>query len=390
MAFITTESGICLSPTGETVYPTCGDLITEPSEPQYIQDEESSRNLMIDGACGDSAIPAFYCDIERKTVDGGKFVTLINTCTLPFTITGFRNSDPTRFSIFSAENFNSIYSSGNTPQLPFTLDPYKSINIPTFFHPLRSELETGTAGTYDNMIGDKFGARIDIYPGVPILNCSTDELSCDSFFQLSGQLVCDNIDTPDFLSNDENFIVPNIETLTTIQSQNCLTRTPVMGYNIPNDTSSDKNTLSGLSGASEYFPAFLGNNWLDTYQDMGYSGALGTFYKIVTDVMRNYGYPTMPILLSQSIDDYRVQNTPAASSLAVSGSYRSNNYTTLDVDGYTYTGMRFELVPGENTPLPLNCTVFFNVTMDPGPPDDVRMFIVQSGDYGANPICVVD
>ena len=168
MAFITTESGICLSPKGVSVYPPCGDVITENGK-LYVQ-TETSRNLVVDGGCSDPAIPSFYCDIDRKTVDSGQFVTLVNACTMPFTITGFKNSEPTRFSIFTAQNGLSTYSSGNTAQLPLTLEPYKTINIPTFFHPLISELETGTAGTYDNMVGDKFGARIDIHPGIPILN----------------------------------------------------------------------------------------------------------------------------------------------------------------------------------------------------------------------------
>ena len=394
MAFITTESGICLSPSGETVYPTCGDIVTEYSPEQYVRtDGERPLNLRIDGACSDAAVPSFYCAIERKTVDSGKFVKITNTCTLPFTITGFRNSDPQRFSIFTSQNGNATYSSGNTTMLPLTVDPFRSVNIPTFFHPTLSELETGTAGTFDNMIGDQFGAKIEIYPGVPLLNCATDENSCDSYFTLSGRLICDTVDLPDFLSNAENFVPPNLDTLATIQSSRCLSSTPIMSYNIPSDTSSIANQFSGLSGAAEYFPAFLGNGWLNLYGDMGYSGALGTFYRLVTGTMSAFSsmpqFLTIGQLLGQSIEDYRVASDDSVNALVVSGSYSSNNYTTLVEGGYTYTGMRFEIIAGENTAPGLNYTLFFDVDIVPGSTDDVRMFIVQSGNYGSEEICEV-
>jgi hypothetical protein len=385
MAFITTDSGICLSPMGTSVFPTCGEIITEPGV-EYIQ-TEASENLMVDGACAQAAIPVFYCDTERETVDKGKFVTIANTCTLPFTITGFRNSDPVRFSIFTEENYNDTYSSGNTTQLPLTLPPYSTVNIPTFFHPLRSELETGTAGTYENMIGDKFGAKIEIYPGIPILNCSTDELNCDAFFTLTGQLICDAVDVPDFLSNNDNFTTPDVSTLATIASYHCLQRTPILGLIHPWLQSPNSIMLQymRISGAADFFPDFLGDDWFDLYGDYGISGALGTFHKLITETMSQPTPWFIEDLLGASIEDYKVGEF-------ISGSYQANNYTTQDFGGgYTFTGMRFEILSQTFPESTHNYTVFFNADLPsaiPPDPNDVRMFIVKSGDYSEQPMCV--
>jgi hypothetical protein len=378
MAFITTDSGICLSPMGTSVFPTCGEIITEPGV-EYIQ-TEASENLMVDGACAQAAIPLFYCNIERKTVDKGKFVTIANTCTLPFTITGFRNSDPVRFSIFTEENYNDTYSSGNTTQLPLTIPPYSTVNIPTFFHPLRSELETGTAGTYDNMTGDKFGAKIEIYPGIPILNCSADEFDCDAFFTLTGQLVCDTVDVPDFLSNNDNFTTPDVSTLATIASYHCLQSTPTIGFQTVSDINSIENQYTGISGAADFFPDFLGDDWIDLYGDYGISGALGTFHQLITETMSRPLPWFIGDLLGASIEDYKVGEF-------VSGSYQANNYKIFEAGGYTYTGMQFEILSEQFPESTHNHTVFFNAEIVAGPPDDVRMFIVESGNYSEQPMC---
>ena len=136
MAFITPALGFCLSPSGVTVFPTCGDIIEE-SRKQYIWTEDG-RNLLVDGTCSDPALPSFSCSqIDRKVADSGSFVTIVNTCTLPLTITGFKNSDSARFSIFEYPKYvgQSLYESGNTSQLPITLTPFEQTNIPTFFPP---------------------------------------------------------------------------------------------------------------------------------------------------------------------------------------------------------------------------------------------------------------
>jgi hypothetical protein len=176
MSFINEESGICLSPTGETVLAGCDYIINENGL-SYINTEYPKR-ILPEGGC--KPITEFNCgDIDRVTVDSGKFVTIINTCTLPLTITGFKNSNPERFSVFKYPDYSgfSEYTTGNTEELPITIEPYQRINIDTFFHPLYSELLSGNAGTLDGRSGDKFESTFDILPGFEIINCKEDPIT---------------------------------------------------------------------------------------------------------------------------------------------------------------------------------------------------------------------
>ena len=92
------------------------------------------------------------------------------------TITGYKNDDPLRFSIFKYPEYSghAEYNTGNTQELPFTVEPFQRVNINTFFHPLYSELESGNAGTYENRTGDKFESNVSILPGFEVLNCVED------------------------------------------------------------------------------------------------------------------------------------------------------------------------------------------------------------------------
>lgn len=176
MSFINEESGICLSPSGETIYAGCNSIINENGL-RYVNTEYPKR-IKPEGGC--RPITEFDCKkIERIVVDSGKFVTIINTCTLPLTITGLKNSNPDRFSIFKYPVYSgfSEYTTGNTEELPITIEPYQRINIDTFFHPLYSELLSGSAGSLESRTGDKFGATFDILPGFEILNCKEDPIT---------------------------------------------------------------------------------------------------------------------------------------------------------------------------------------------------------------------
>ena len=80
MSFITEESGICLSPTGGSAPRGCGPLINEIGD-KYVLTEEPKR-ILLDGECGVKT--DFNCqEVDRQTVDSGKFVTLVNVCNLP-------------------------------------------------------------------------------------------------------------------------------------------------------------------------------------------------------------------------------------------------------------------------------------------------------------------
>ena len=390
MAFITPESGFCLSPSGTTVFPTCGDIIEESGK-QYIWTEKG-RRLLIDGECSDAAIPSFTCEIERKIVDSGSFVTISNTCTLPITITGFKNSDASRFSIFEYPKYigQSLYESGNTSQLPITLRPFETTDIATFFHPLRSELETGTAGTFDVRDGDKFGATIDIYPGFPVLNCTSSETECDASFALSGEFICEKTPDLSILASNENFTAPDLTTIAKIENTYCLPRTKIMEFNTEDDISIE-NIYSGLSGLSLFYAETLNNmtpNWSVEYPDMGVSGALGTFYHLVTGVMGAGTHGSINSLLASSAENYSVTSqTTDVPGRTTSGSYSPNNYTTFVTGGDTYTGMFFEMRPGEPGGLITNQILLFNGQIIPGAAKDVRMFMVESGDLTSEKIC---
>ena len=390
MAFITPESGFCLSPSGTTVFPTCGDIIEESGK-QYIWTEKG-RRLLVDGECADPAIPSFTCQIDRKIVDSGSFVTISNTCTLPITITGFKNSDASRFSIFEYPKYigQSLYESGNTSQLPITLRPFETTDIATFFHPLRSELETGTAGTFDVRDGDKFGATIDIYPGFPVLNCTSSETECDASFALSGEFICEKTPDLSILASNENFTAPDLTTIAKIENTYCLPRTKIMEFNTEDDISIE-NIYSGLSGLSLFYAETLNNmtpNWSVEYPDMGVSGALGTFYHLVTGVMGAGTHGSINSLLASSAENYSVTSqTTDVPGRTTSGSYSPNNYTTFVTGGDTYTGMFFEMRPGEPGGLITNQILLFNGQIIPGAAKDVRMFMVESGDLTSEKIC---
>ena len=131
MSFITEQSGVCLSPSGGTVYAACNWFIDEYGQ-RYLNTEESKR-ILPEGNC--LPITNFDCDSSRKTVDSGKFVSIVNTCSLPITITGFRNSDPERFSILRYPEYAgfSEYTTGNTEELPFTVEPFQRKVVNAFF-----------------------------------------------------------------------------------------------------------------------------------------------------------------------------------------------------------------------------------------------------------------
>ena len=461
MAFITPASGFCLSPSGVTLYPTCGDIIEEGGK-KNIRTEDG-RNLSVDGSCASPTLPFFTCQIDRKMVDSGSFVTIVNTCTLPITITGFKNSDSARFSILEYPKYigQTLYESGNTSQLPITLRPFEQTSIPTFFHPLRSELEHGTPGTFDIRDGDRFGATIDIYPGFPILNCTSSDTECDASFALTGEFICEKAPDLSILASNENFTAPDLTTIAKIENTYCLPRTKVMEFNTT-DVISIENIYSGLSGLSLFYAETLNNispNWSVEYPDMGVSGALGTFYHLVTGVMggasdisvlcttnvlnttvlavatagikvgqvvsgpgislgatvvsiitdtsfvlsaqptvgnlhtlvfSDGGPDSINSLLESSVDNYSVTSqTTDLPGRTVSGSYSPNNSTTFVAGGYTYTGMFFEMNPGEPAGLMSNQILFFNGQIIPGAAKDVRMFIAQSGDLTSEKLCDV-
>jgi len=154
---------------------------------------------------------SIQCDYlcRENLIDSGAF-TLINTCSMPITVTGFTVSDSERFSLFDHEKYKdlNIYSKETVEELPFTIEPKKKKTVNTFFHPKYEELEYGNEGTILNRNGDKFGAKVEIYPGFKISNCESNDI-CDASLTLTGEFLCErNEEGLELLKNKHNFELP--------------------------------------------------------------------------------------------------------------------------------------------------------------------------------------
>lgn len=146
---------------------------------------------------------------RENLVDSGKF-TLINTCSMPITVTGFTVSEPERFSLFDHEKYRNftIYTQEVVGELPLTIEPRKKKTINTFFHPKYEELEYGKEGTILNRNGDQFGAKVEIYPGFKISNCESNDI-CDASLTLTGEFLCErDYKNLEALKNKHNFEIP--------------------------------------------------------------------------------------------------------------------------------------------------------------------------------------
>mgnify|MGYP003666917478 FL=1 len=192
------------------------------------------------------------------------------------------------------------------------------------------------------------------------------------------------------LASNENFTAPDLTTIAKIENTYCLPRTEAMEFNTEDDISVE-NIYSGLSGLSLFYAETLNKmapNWSVEYPDMGVSGALGTFYHLVTGVMDAGTHGSLDSLLASSVDNYSVTSqTTDIEGRTVSGSYSPNNSTTFVTGEYTYTGMFFKMNPGERAGVALNQVLFFNGQIIPGEAKDVRMFIAQSGDLTSEKLC---
>ena len=386
MALITEKDcGICFSPTGETVYPTCGPLIREGEEKYILSETDSEGYLEIEGICSDGAITTFNCSLGGgRVVDTGRGVMITNTCTLPIKITGFENSDPLRFSLFEYPKFVSIagglYTTGTAEDyLPIELDPMERTLIPTFFHPTLEELTTGSAGTFSDRTGDSFNARIDVWPGFPVLNCQGGEGECEAFFTLSGEFICSEMDKMPCLSNDENFIPPTFDTIKTIEGAYCLPNSTVL-KSTRSPVGSVENIYSGLSGLAEDMVSFEPVN-----DNVNYLVALYTFYRAVTGIMGSGLHNNINNLFTASLPAHqtslRTNDTPPAITV-IPSSYTPNNTGVRDISCEeaptvikSFTGMNIYVPQSPSV-------VLFNAE-----PPEFRMIITDSGNFDTDFLC---
>ena len=212
MGFLGTESGVVLSRTGIAIFDEgCGGLMAEGSDAHLIMtDDVDEPQIIFFEECQASRVE-FPCDEPREYYKSGKFVEITNTCNLPITLTGFKNSDASMFSLFQYPDYlgYEFYWSGNTAELPIKIDPFEKTKFEVFFHPLNDELSYGNHGTYENRSGDFFEAKISLYPGLPLRNCGTTD-DCDAFFRLSGEFLCTK-DDKQFMHYSGGYIDSEIE-----------------------------------------------------------------------------------------------------------------------------------------------------------------------------------
>lgn len=177
------------------------------TEQEFVQTNLENGLLIEVGSNTDLICSRDVCD--RGVVDSGSF-SMINSCSLPITVTGIEVYDSVRFSLFKYPDYKEtgVYHSGNISEIPFTIKPREKKTISTYFHPLYEELEYGNGGTPENRTGDKFGTEVRMLPGFPIINCNKSP--CDASFILTGELICDGVEKDtSLLKNDQNFVEPN-------------------------------------------------------------------------------------------------------------------------------------------------------------------------------------
>ena len=91
------------------------DILTQSEDGLFIKIETEEKE-------GDGIECKNLC--REDAVDSGSF-TISNSCTMPLTITGFKMTDPERFSLFKFPDYTGVkvYHPGIVEQLPFTLEP---------------------------------------------------------------------------------------------------------------------------------------------------------------------------------------------------------------------------------------------------------------------------
>lgn len=455
MSFITNKSGIYLSRSGETFYSSCGEMIRENKE-LYVLTEKRNR-IIYDGTC--EPILDFNCSGFANKIDSS-FVTIVNTCTMPITVTGFSNSNPERFSIFKHPEYSGFaeYNTGNTEELPFTIEPFQRVIIDTFFHPLYSELLYGNPGTLENRNGDKFRSRIDIMPGFEILNCSKPDFVsvlwwesgcggnsenlvlmndpqegsgqwfedssgesymprseifydtsganqffeqtgryltldaepfipstyCAPYFELEGEFVCEEPEGIEFLYNDANFIEPDLSTISKIESEYFLSKKKTIQIEISPDQSIE-NVFKGLDDGALAYASMLNNmnpDWLETYEDLGVSGSIGAF-RLLTKSLIDAGMDNdINNLLQSTVPPTDVSYKDSE----IRVSYQAGDYEEIEIEGESWTAMNIKnegIAKAEQT---TNQSVFFNSKMNPGSPGNIKMFVVDSGNFEVYPM----
>lgn len=397
MSIIKNDDQICLSYTGETFYDDCGGLLQETGE--YLR---KNKLILTDGQidpaeaqgapriiyledCETTNI-SFPCNEPTKTIDQGKFVEIVNTCTEPITVTGLTNSDPSRFTIFDLEYRGiEVYHSGVCENIPFTIAPYTKYEIPSFFHPARIEIEDGNAGSYENRTGDSWSAKISMYPGFPILGCEGMD-PCDSFYTLSGELLCNELNREPLknIGNFQGVYGCTGDPLADIEISECLITSGIYTETIE---SSHDNFMMTQSLAEAVRKEFY--NPYDP-PDVSMYMAASLFKKAI------FNSDNFNELLSNRAVEYIKTERDSDGGLVsspeerwdVTGVYKGE-FLTVNYGGELYTGMRVSVSCYEDGPYVNDVGVFFNVNPHPNNAliTQYGIFLSEWGDFSNTTFC---
>ena len=127
-------------------------------------------------------------------------------------------------------------------------------------------------------------------------------------------------------------------------------------------------------------------NWYEVYDDLGISGSLEAFSLMVNGLITAGQHNDINNLLQSSLSPTEF----AYGDKIIEISYQSNNTGIVDIDGYSWTGMIIKNDPVQNASDVSNQAVFFNAEVIQGSQEDVRMFVVDSGDFETYPMLELD
>jgi hypothetical protein len=384
--------------TGITKYANCGGLLQETGE-YYEKDQDTSsptygqwilkqalyhdKLTLTDGYSGiapgqpqviylddcTTTEITFPCNEPVGLVQDGKSVDIVNVCSLPLTLTGFENSDPVRFTIFDFDKYKGleVYDTGNCDELPYTIAPYTKLNIPVFFHPSRNEIEDGREGSWDYRTGDAWGAKISINPGFPIVGCDEGG-DCDSFFNLSGELVCNKLNREPLLNygNYEGYYsCGDLNPLGDLNFENCIITSGIFA----DTTENTYDTYFAFQGVAEKVATKYCKD------DQSFFAAANTFKDML------FTQDNLVDLLAQphtSVFDWN--------GYAITGSYNGANQI-IYFDGIEFTGLDISLATENPNDFAQNMTVFINVTQVGNDSSEKNILISEQGNFAQEKFC---
>lgn len=340
----------------------CDSIADEENRREY-KTEDGLMAVAVEGSClgSETNFDQVCKEFCRGWFDSGNLI-ISNDCIMPVDITGFRVSDSERFSVFNPElhRYRDVYHSGVVEELPIKLKTYERIKIPIFFHPRYEELENGVAGTFDARSGDRFGATVDIFPGIPIINCKEEgENECDSEILLTGELLCPPKDY-DYnwmynsgLLDEYDELHPKRVTnniLTVFKNKSTINKYPTFTYFHESEINTPQKLFSALSSAAEgYADYFTGDNGHEQNNlyllggDYGLVSSLDLFKTMVDEKISENKNTSEGNLSIESFEHVNYPIPAVSDVYEIEANFDSESRIEfLDFNGLTFKGLMVE------------------------------------------------